>query len=30
VSCNCLGLGDATQCTADEQKTFTDALSLCQ
>jgi hypothetical protein len=29
VSCNCLGLGDATQCTADEQKTFTDALSLC-
>ena len=29
TSCDCLGGGDATKCTAEQVKTFTDALAKC-
>ena len=30
VSCDCLGAGDTTKCTADQSKAFSDAITSCQ
>ena len=30
VSCDCLGAGDASKCTAEQSKAFSDAISTCQ
>ena len=30
ASCDCLGVGDTTKCTADQSKAFSDAITSCQ
>lgn len=30
ASCDCIGLGDATKCTMDQLKSYTDCATACQ